>query len=255
MSLILDALKKLDREKKSSPGSGGVNIAAGILRPDSARPGRRVLMYFAAAALAAFAAAAVTYSVVGRPVHSPLPSPMPAPALSPSPPHPSPPQPAAAAAPQAESAAKSSPALPASPSAPNPQSASLSTSREPVRETQGKSGGEPRQPSRPGEARSALATPIEKGAVRQASLNETKSPQKAAGKTAEPAPKETAAAPPSLKLSGILWYENASQRRALINGMALPEGAVIEGVKVLEIHPTRVRLSHNGRPYDIPMPQ
>jgi predicted nuclease with RNAse H fold len=37
----------------------------------------------------------------------------------------------------------------------------------------------------------------------------------------------------------------------MINGMILSEGSVIEGVKVVEIHPTRVRLSHDGRPFEI----
>ena len=95
---------------------------------------------------------------------------------------------------------------------------------------------------------------VEKGTARLEGSKEAKAPQKAADKTAEPARKETAAAPP-LKLSGILWYDNPLQRRAVINGMALPEGSVIEGVRVLEIHPARVRLSHNGRSYDIAMPQ
>jgi predicted nuclease with RNAse H fold len=37
----------------------------------------------------------------------------------------------------------------------------------------------------------------------------------------------------------------------MINGMILSEGSILEGVKVLEIHPTYVRLSHNGRPFEI----
>jgi type II secretory pathway component PulC len=72
-----------------------------------------------------------------------------------------------------------------------------------------------------------------------------------ARKAPEPAPKESTSNPPSLKLSGILWHEEPSERRAMINGIIMREGSVIEGVKVVEIHPTRVRLSHNGRPFEI----
>jgi type II secretory pathway component PulC len=70
-------------------------------------------------------------------------------------------------------------------------------------------------------------------------------------KAPEPAPKESSSNPPSLKLSGILWHEEPSERRAMINGMILSEGSIFEGVKVLEIHPTYVRLSHNGRPFEV----
>jgi predicted nuclease with RNAse H fold len=37
--------------------------------------------------------------------------------------------------------------------------------------------------------------------------------------------------------------------------MVLSEGAVTEGVKVVEIHPTHVRLSQNGRAFEISMPR
>jgi type II secretory pathway component PulC len=74
-------------------------------------------------------------------------------------------------------------------------------------------------------------------------------------KPAERTPGGSATTPPSLRLSGILWHEDPSERRVVINGMVLTEGAVTEGVKVLEIHPTHVRLSHNGRPFEISMPR
>ncbi len=70
-------------------------------------------------------------------------------------------------------------------------------------------------------------------------------------KPAEPTPRASTATPPSLKISGIVWYEEASRRRAVINGQFTSEGSVIEGVKVVEIFPTRVRFSHNGRIFEI----
>lgn len=70
-------------------------------------------------------------------------------------------------------------------------------------------------------------------------------------KAPEPTPTESTSNPPSLTLSGILWHEEPSERRAMINGIIMKEGSVIEGVKVVEIHPTRVVFSHNGRPFEV----
>lgn len=246
MSLILDALKKLDREKKSSSRSGGADIAAEILRPDSDRPRGRIPLYLAAAALAA--AFAVAYGVIGRPVPPPQ-SPSPASPATVSAPFP----PAASSVQPAESVMKSTAPPPVSPSAPDPQAAATPPQRVQGRDARDETGGAPPQPTKQA-ASSKTSSPVEKGTARPESSKEAKAYQKAADKTAEPARRETAAAPP-LKLSGILWYDNPLQRRAVINGMALPEGSVIEGVRVLEIHPARVRLSHNGRSYDIAMPQ
>jgi hypothetical protein len=39
----------------------------------------------------------------------------------------------------------------------------------------------------------------------------------------------------------------------MINGTIATEGSVIEGVKVVEIHPNKVRFSYNGQPYEISM--
>jgi hypothetical protein len=57
--------------------------------------------------------------------------------------------------------------------------------------------------------------------------------------------------PTALKISGIVWSEERSERRAVINGVFSTEGSVIEGVKVEEIYPTRVRFSHEGRFFEI----
>jgi type II secretory pathway component PulC len=58
---------------------------------------------------------------------------------------------------------------------------------------------------------------------------------------------------PSLKLSAIVWYEERSKRFVMVNGLIANEGSVVEGVKVEEIYPDRVRFSHNGRPFEIPI--
>ena len=66
-------------------------------------------------------------------------------------------------------------------------------------------------------------------------------------------PNESATTPPLLKLSVIVWYEQPSERFAMINGMKANEGSVIEGVKVVEIHPTSVRFLYNGQHFEISM--
>jgi hypothetical protein len=57
--------------------------------------------------------------------------------------------------------------------------------------------------------------------------------------------------PPQLKISGIMWHDEPSQRRAVINGVFTNEGSTIEGVEVVEILPTRVRFLYQGRPFEI----
>src|SRR3974390_1892037 len=63
MSVILDALKKLDREKSSGRG-GTANIAVEILSPDLPRSGKGIPRYAAIAFVTAIATAAVTYGVM-----------------------------------------------------------------------------------------------------------------------------------------------------------------------------------------------
>ena len=52
MSQILDALKKLDRERSSRP-NGAADIAVEILRPNLPRPAKRILRYIPAVSLRA----------------------------------------------------------------------------------------------------------------------------------------------------------------------------------------------------------
>lgn len=65
MSLILDALKKLDREK-STRRDRATNIAADILGPDLPRPGKRITLYVATVFLTAVAATVITYAVIAQ---------------------------------------------------------------------------------------------------------------------------------------------------------------------------------------------
>ena len=282
MSLILDALKKLDREKSSRRTRTG-NIAVEILRPDRTFPGKRIRLYFAAVFITAIAAAAITYGMMAGFGFSSKSSP---PArINP----PSPSQEVAASAPSREpirevrdeisrvppkiqtpaenradskSLATSGPQPspgPASAKPSKPEVAPPPPSSEPVREARGDISQIPPKVVSPAESetesrtesKDLAAVQDEKKASQKVAPEEASVAPGNAKKAAEPTPKESTSNPPSLTLSGILWQEEPSERRAMINGIILSEGSVIEGVKVLEIHPTRVRLSHNGRPFEI----
>lgn len=52
-----------------------------------------------------------------------------------------------------------------------------------------------------------------------------------------------------------LIHQRPSKSVPMINGLKVVEGSVIEGVKVVEIHPTSVRLLHNNRYLEISMPR
>jgi len=53
--------------------------------------------------------------------------------------------------------------------------------------------------------------------------------------------------PPPLQVTGIGWQKDNADRLAIVNGRPVGEGAVIEGAKVEEIFPDRVRFSIDGR--------
>lgn len=48
------------------------------------------------------------------------------------------------------------------------------------------------------------------------------------------------------RVSGIGWQKDASARYAVINGTAVTEGGMVDGARVVEIHPDRVVLEENG---------
>jgi hypothetical protein len=219
MSLILDALKKIDREK-SSHRDGTANIAVEILRPDSPRPRRKMLRNFAAVFITAVATACITYAVIaGFGIMS-----------------------------------KSSP--PATVSQPPVRQAATSLPpRDPVSDSAEGISRTPAIIRDSAESKEPMTPPSGKKAGRNIITKDAVAIPKPIRKLTEQAPRVSDAAPPSLKLSGIVWQEEPSERRAMINGRTATEGSMIEGVKVVEIHPTRVRFSHNGRTFEITLGQ
>lgn len=53
------------------------------------------------------------------------------------------------------------------------------------------------------------------------------------------------------KVSGIGWQKESSSRLAVVNGVAVTQGATVDGAKVVEILPDRVRLSQGGSIFEI----
>ena len=219
MSVILNALKKLDREK-SSHRDGTANIAFEILRHDPPRPAKRMLRYFAAVSITAVATACVTYAVI------------------------------------AGFGILSKSSLPATVSAPpGQQVTSAAPARDLVSGSTDEISGPPAKIQGNTESKESAIPPSGKKAGRDILRKEPVVAPEMIKKSADPATMVSVASPPSLKLSGIIWQEEPSERRAMINGKIASEGSIIEGAKVVEIHPARVRFSHNGRSFEINLGQ
>ena len=306
MSLILDALKKLDRER-ASRRQGMPDLAAEVLRTDSAQPRKKVRMYLLAVSLTALATAGITYAIIGKPAFlsiSPSPSagippapgkqvalaspetgpqakpPAPVPVIPPapgqkdsptlpaldspaksSPPAPTTPKKREAASVRSGAPSKPSPPAPARPPAPGRRVATVTPKPSPPAKpspgtTSSLSASVDKVPPSPPESgvsaqssSSAPAHPPEsshRNEIPKGTSRETKVPPGKVSKPGESVAGSSAVDPPPLKISGIVWNEEPSSRRAVINGTLLSEGSAIEGVKVVEIFPTKVRFLYQG---------
>jgi len=221
MSVILDALKKLEREKLSRR-SGTADIALEILRPDLPRPGNRIPLYVAIAFLTSIATAAITYSVMVK--NGPL--------------------------------LKSPPPAATNPPAPNPEVAPVTLSSEPVDGAQDEIRPVPPKIQTPVKSKNPPAASVENQGDEK-KLSQDVRPREAdlaVEKTNMPpahTSKRSVTPSPSLNISAIVWYEEPSKRFAMINGLIIAEGAVVEGMKVEEIYPDRVRFLQNGQHLEI----
>jgi hypothetical protein len=320
MSLILDALRKLDRQK-SLTRKGTGDLAAFILNLDTLPPGKKWGLFLAAVSLTAAVTAAVTYlAVVGFGSWGKTSS-LPSAKLPPSSeqvsrailkPDPeksslggrqSPP-----AAPEPGAREKSSPPSIAAPHASHPQSKSAeSAGAVPQKALKGKPPRFPAPTQRVAISPSQPGIPIGSSPPPSGSPPEEKSPppppdslprqtvrEAQSGRPQDPARRETQAelkvpapaggetmadrkataekvdpspgiaripagaavngpssSPPRVKISGIVWHDDPAKRRAVINGTFTSEGSTIEGLKVVEILPTKVRFLHLDRPFEM----
>jgi len=328
MSLILDALRKLDRQK-SLNRKGTVDLAASILSPDASPPRKKWRFYLVAVSLTAVVTASITYlAVVGsgsREKSASLPSAKlspsseqvtpatrePEPFFKISPPAPEKPSLASRDVPPAAQEpgerAKTSPPSITAPRASHPQSEPVSSAAAPPQKvltgdstiSRGSSqrvaispsgSGSPAESSLPASEVPIKINPppapdsLPRETVREVQSGKTEetpkietppgtiasppaagekiSDQKAVPEKVDRSPRipqksaETGVSgPPSslpqLKISGIMWHDEPSMRRAVINGTFTNEGSTIEGVQVVEILPTRVRFLYQGRPFEI----
>jgi general secretion pathway protein B len=220
MSVILDALRKLDREK-SSRRTGTANIAVEILRPDLPRPGKKVPLYVAIAFLTAIATAGITYGVMVK----------------------------------GGFLSKASPPLAMNPPVPKQEVAPVTLPSEPIRSARDEIIPVPPKTQTPGKSKKPAAPLVEsKGDETKIKQNViVKEADIAPEKTKIPPPREPATTFPSLNISAIVWYEKPSERFAMINGLIVREGSVIEGMKIEEICPDRVRFLHRNQHLEIPI--
>ncbi|MBT0664475.1 general secretion pathway protein GspB [Geobacter pelophilus] len=68
--------------------------------------------------------------------------------------------------------------------------------------------------------------------------------------TTEP-PADKVAPKPRLRVSGIAWQQDSASRIAVINGAAVSEGGNVDGAKVEQIFPDKVRFSQGGKSFEI----
>jgi hypothetical protein len=274
MSIILDALKKLDRERSNRPDRPP-NIGTEILRPDPPFRGKRTPLYFATILLTAVAATAITYAVVvwfGFPSKSGPPTSMSSPApkqpvkpASPeaiSPPKsgppasmssPAPKQPVKPASPEAISPPKSGPPASMNSSAPGQQVIPDPPSHEPARASGEEISPESSKIQNPPENKDP-ATPLgEKKGGQNVIPEKADAVPGNKGKGVEPIPSGSAMSPPPLRITAIGWDEDPSKRFAFVNGMMAHEGDIIEEAKIVEIYPKRIRFLHNGQYFEIRM--
>ncbi|MDD5233258.1 MAG: general secretion pathway protein GspB [Syntrophales bacterium] len=221
MSLILEALKKIDKDKSRTLQKK--NIAAAVLHSGSGTKRGKVLLiscilFSAAALLAAGAGMNYLFSEKGQPA-------APAPAAVPD-------APAKAAEPAPVKPAQSESAPPV-PVMAKPLAAGKPPASQAAR----------RKAEKKQEAGSAPVT----------------ASGKVPGKTSNKASGETSAGKfargdiPPISIGGIIWAEEIERRRALVNGSTVREGDTVDGVRVERIESSRIRFSKNGKSFEVPV--
>ena len=218
MSLILDALKKLDREKVAK-GGGKMDITAELLKAGDHPRNSSVLPLVFTLAITASLAAVVTYLIFGG---------------------------------SGARTGDSRSAVPAATvqtqqvtAAPLPPVAVAAIDKPPV--TPGVSTVAP-----PAVVSEAVPPSKTKKSSEPAAKGKATAGVETRGQGVAPHD-EGPATMPALKVSGIIWQEVPSERKAVINGMVVREGESVAGVKVLEIYPTHVVVSSRGKSLKIKM--
>ena len=98
-------------------------------------------------------------------------------------------------------------------------------------------------------------TPRAVAAAKPAAQEAASQPASRAESTGSPPSSSSVKAVPALRVNGIAFQEGGSESVAMINGVPLLRGAVIDGVKIEEIHRNRVGFSCNGTTFEIQLGQ
>lgn len=212
MSLILDALKKLDREMAAGRKTSGT-VVDQILRQDRARPGYRGIIFLTIVAACAGAVTAVVM-MVGFPGF-----------MKP-----------ADQTPQTVS--KESPTV----SPAGRAVAQSSTAPVPLNE---------RQENVPADMVRPRVEPVEKKVTAKNPPAAERIDKPVVSDTRDVPNPLPDAAMPVLRITGIVWQEDPQARRAVVNDVVAREGFVIDGVKIVEIRPTVVRFRKGTKSFEI----
>jgi general secretion pathway protein B len=95
--------------------------------------------------------------------------------------------------------------------------------------------------------------PAETPATRPRAVSRPQPAETAANKERETPGNSANGSAARLRVSGIVWQEERSARRAFINGNIASEGSVIDGARIMEIYPGRIRFSREGKWFDVPL--
>jgi hypothetical protein len=216
MSLILDALKKLEREKAAQSNKTS-DIAASILEQQPVVKNRKPMVLIGAIALTAAISMAGMYIVF---LMNNKPAPLSAAApLAPVP------QPATGAAPLTPAPQPTTSPAPAETPAPRPAAAG---------------------PVKAAPAAAKESTIKEKAGPAKPKRGE---PEK---KASSPPPGTTPARPDFI-ISAIIWYEEPPERKAVVDGKSVREGDIIDGCRVEQIYPSRVIFVKDGKRFEVNM--
>jgi general secretion pathway protein B len=250
MSLILDALRKMEEDRKSRR-SEALDIRPEVLKyraapkPQQAKPYK--LPVVAAVLLAVGIGAGIFLRGSGSTKlsqHEASNTPA-TEAQTPAMPQTAPAAPVAPAAPAAPVSAATPPIVmerPAAPAAPAMQPApTVAPPAAPI--------------AQPVSQPVAAVSDVKKGRKRTASAMAR---QEAAGVSQPVSPRrEYSSEPlpslPEVTITGIAWQDERSLRRAVLNGSLVGEGAEVAGARVVEIRENKVRLSRGGQLFEVIM--
>ncbi|QXE91066.1 general secretion pathway protein GspB [Geomonas subterranea] len=225
MSLILDALRKMEQERRSRRGSAQ-NLRPEVLRYRLAaqpKEPRRFPVAVIAGVVLLLAGVGAGFLLKGH-------APQPAAEATLAPPTPVAAAPSAAPAVTVPPAATVAPPVPADVPVPAPAVAPAVADKAPAAVP---------QPVVPPARKSSRAA--------AAQFAPSAPPQSAAQE-----PAAAAGAPQDITISGIAYQDERRMRRAVLNGILVGEGAEVGGARVLEIKETKVKLSRGGRVFEVP---